>query len=107
MMQALPAAGSASVMSRDEAQALTRRVLSLSSADRTRVTVTSERSGNTRFADGAITTSGSSSNTSVTVTVTFGRRRASASTNVLDEASLKRAIDTASQLARLAPEDPE
>jgi predicted Zn-dependent protease len=106
MMQA-PAPGSSSVMSRDEAQALTRRVLSLSSADQTRVTVTSERSGNTRFADGAITTSGSSNNTSVTVTVTFGRRRASASTNVLDEASLKRTIETASQLARLAPEDPE
>jgi predicted Zn-dependent protease len=107
MMQAPPASASSSVMSRDAAQALTRRVLSLSTADQTRVTVTSERSGNTRFADGGITTSGSSNNTSVTVTVTFGRRRASASTNVLDEPSLKRTIDTASQLARLAPEDPE
>jgi predicted Zn-dependent protease len=107
MMQASPASASAWVMSRDEAQALTRRVLSLSTADQTRVAVTSERSGNTRFADGGITTSGSSNNTSVTVTVTFGRRRASVSTNVLDEPSLKRTIDTASQLARLAPEDPE
>jgi predicted Zn-dependent protease len=107
MMQAPPASASSSVMSRDDAQALTRRVLLLSKADQTRVTVTSERSGNTRFADGGITTSGSSNNASVTVTVTFGRRRASASTNVLDEPSLRRTVDTASQLARLAPEDPE
>ena len=39
--------------------------------------------------------------------MTFGRRRASSSTNVLDDASLKRTVDLASRLARLAPEDPE
>jgi predicted Zn-dependent protease len=91
----------------EEAQALTRRVLSFSTGDQTRVTVTSERSGNTRFADGSITTSGGTTDTSVTVAVTFGRRRASSSTNVLDDASLKRTVDLASRLARLAPEDPE
>jgi predicted Zn-dependent protease len=91
----------------EEAQALTRRVLSFSTGDQTRVTVTSERSGNTRFADGSITTSGGTTDTSVTIAVTFGRRRASSSTNVLDDASLKRTVDLASRLARLAPEDPE
>jgi predicted Zn-dependent protease len=95
------------VLSRDDARALTSRVLSFSSADQTRVTVTSERSGNTRFADGSITTSGGTNDTSVAVTVTFGRRRASSSTNVLDDASLRRTVDLASRLARLAPEDPE
>jgi predicted Zn-dependent protease len=43
----------------------------------------------------------------VTVTATLGRRRASASTNVLDDASLKRTVDLAARLARLSPEDPE
>jgi predicted Zn-dependent protease len=43
----------------------------------------------------------------VTVTATVGRRRASASTNILDDASLKRTADLAAQLARLSPEDPE
>jgi predicted Zn-dependent protease len=95
------------MLTREEAQALTRRVLSFSTADQTRVTVASERSGNTRFADGSITTSGGTTDTAVTVTVTFGRRRASSSTNVLDDASLKRTVDLASRLARLAPEDPE
>ena len=43
----------------------------------------------------------------VEVTVTVGRRRASASTNVLDDASLRRTVDLAAQLARLSPDDPE
>ena len=43
----------------------------------------------------------------MTVTVTLGRRRASATTNVLDDASLRRTVDLATRLARLAPEDPE
>jgi predicted Zn-dependent protease len=107
MMQTTPAPNASAVLSRDDARALTSRVLSFSSADQTRVTVISERSGNTRFADGSISTSGTTHDTSVTVTVTFGRRRASSSTNVLDDASLRRTVDLASRLARLAPEDPE
>jgi predicted Zn-dependent protease len=95
------------LLSREEAKALADRVLALSSADQTRVNITTQWSGNTRFADGSITTSGSVTNTTVTVTVTAGKRQASASTNVLDEASLKRTVDLAARLAQLAPEDPE
>jgi predicted Zn-dependent protease len=95
------------VLSRDEARALAERVLKLSTADQTRVTITSTWSGNTRFADGSITTGGGVTDAAVTITATLGRRRASASTNVLDEASLKRTVDLAMTLARLAPEDPE
>ena len=102
-----PIPTASAVLSRDDARALTSRVLSFSSADQTRVTIVSERSGNTRFADGSISTSGTNHDTSVTVTVTFGRRRASSSTNVLDDASLRRTVDLASRLAQLAPEDPE
>jgi predicted Zn-dependent protease len=95
------------LLSREEAKALADRVLALSSADQTRVNITTQWSGNTRFADGSITTSGSVTNTTVAVTVTAGKRQASASTNVLDEASLKRTVDLAARLAQLAPEDPE
>jgi predicted Zn-dependent protease len=95
------------LLSREEAKALADRVLALSSADQTRVNITTQWSGNTRFADGSITTSGSVTNTTVTVTVTAGKRQASASTNVLDETSLKRTVDLAARLAQLAPEDPE
>ena len=106
-MQTTPVANASAVLSRDDARGLTSRVLSFSKADQTRVTVISQRSGNTRFADGSISTSGTNHDTSVTVTVTFGRRRASSSTNVLDDASLRRTVDLASRLAQLAPEDPE
>ena len=102
-----PAPAAANVLSRDEARALADRVLKMSQADQTRVTITSGLRGNTRFADGSITTSGSIQDTSLSVIVTFGKRRASSSTNVLDDASLRRTVDLAIQLARLAPEDPE
>src|SRR5688572_32839233 len=85
-----PSAGSGALLSRDEARALADRVLKLSTADETRVNITSEWSGNTRFADSSITTSGGVTNVSVRVTATIGRRRASATTNVLDDQSLKR-----------------
>lgn len=102
-----PAAGGTTLLSREEARALADRVLKLSTADETRVNITSEWSGNTRFADSSITTSGGVTNVSVRVTATVGKRRASATTNVLDEASLKRTVDLAISLARLSPEDPE
>lgn len=100
--------GGSSLLTREQAQALADRVLSFSTAaDETRVNISSEWSGNTRFADGTITTSGGATDTTVTVTVTVGRRRASASTNVLEDVSLKRTVDLAARLARLSPEDPE
>jgi predicted Zn-dependent protease len=93
-------------LSREQARGIADRVLGMSMADQTRVTIVSGWSGNTRFAAGSITTSGGVDDISVTVAATIGRRRASASTNVLDEASLRRVVDLAAQLARLAPEDP-
>jgi predicted Zn-dependent protease len=107
VIQATRSGADAGLLSREAARALAGRVLKMSAADQTRVTIVSSRNGNTRFADASITTSGSAEDTSVTVTATLGRRRASATTNILDDASLKRTADLAAQLARLAPEDPE
>jgi predicted Zn-dependent protease len=94
-------------MTREEAKALADRALAFSKADETRVNITSQWNGNTRFADASITTSGGITDVSVTVTATIGRRRASASTNVLEDASLRRTAELAAQLARLLPDDPE
>jgi predicted Zn-dependent protease len=105
--QAADASGAPGLLTRDDAKALADRVLSFAAGDQARVNVASEWSGNTRFADGRITTSGGITDTSVTVTVTVGRRRASASSNVLEDASLRRTADLAARLARLSPEDPE
>jgi predicted Zn-dependent protease len=103
----LVSAAESSLLTRDEAKALADRILSYAKADETRVNISSDFDGNTRFAGGEITTSGGSSDTTVTVTSTIGKRRASANTNVLDEASLRRTVDLAERLARLSPEDPE
>ena len=94
-------------LSREQAKALADRVLSFAKADETRVNITSGWSGNTRFAGNEITTSGGTTNTTITVTSTVGKRRASASTNILDDDSLQRTVDLAERLAKLSPEDPE
>jgi predicted Zn-dependent protease len=90
-----------------QAKAIADRVLGMSKADETRVSISSEWGGNTRFAGGEITTSGETTDTTISIVSTIGKRRASASTNVLDDASLRRTVDLAERLAKLSPEDPE
>jgi predicted Zn-dependent protease len=94
-------------LSRDEARALSQRVLKFSKADEARVSITSGWSGNSRFAGNEITTGGGTIDTTVSVTSTVGRKRASASTNVLDDASLARTVELSERLAKLSPDDPE
>ena len=97
----------ATLLSREAAKALADRVLAMGKADETRVNISSDWSGNTRFAGGEITTSGESTDATITVTSTVGKKRASATTNVLEDESLRRTVDLAERLAKLAPDDPE
>jgi predicted Zn-dependent protease len=106
-MKSLFAAPDADFLSEEQARSLALRVLSFAKADETRVNINSGWAGNTRFAGNEITTSGGTTNTTVTVTSTIGKRHASSSTNILDDASLQRTVDLAERLARLSPEDPE
>ena len=94
-------------LTRDECEAIARRVLGYASADETRVTISSGTTGNTRFAVNQISTAGDSYDAVVSVRSAFGRRSASATTNKLDDASLRAVVQRAEALARLAPEDPE
>ena len=95
------------IMSRDEAQALARRVLAFSTATEARVSIGAGARGNTRFAVNQISTAGDNSNTTVSVRSVVGNRIGNASTNRLDDAGLKGVVDTSERLARLSPEDPE
>lgn len=95
------------ILTREQAQSLASRALGFATAEQTRVTIGSGWSGNTRFAASEITTAGGVTDTTITITSTIGRKRASASTNVLDDASLKRTVELSERLARLAPDDPE
>lgn len=102
-----PERRSPDLLSESEARELAHRVLSMSSADSTEISVGSGWTGNTRSAVNRITTAGEVENTSVSVTARFGRREASASTNRLDDDGLRAVVDVASDQARLAPENPE
>ena len=94
-------------LSRSECEAIAKRVLEFSSADECRVTISSGVRANTRFAVNQISTAGDNYNNAVTIRSVFGRRVANVTTNRLDEASLKAAVENSERIARLAPEDPE
>lgn len=94
-------------ISREEAEAITRRALSFSTADDARVNLQSATHGNTRFARNQISTGGDAYDATVAVTSAFGKKTASATTNRFDDESLRAVVQTSERLARLVPEDPE
>src|SRR5262245_3631298 len=63
--------------------------------------------GHLRFAANTVTTSGDTDDLEVNFTAYHGKRRATVGGNQTDDASLKRLVEQAERLARLAPEDPE
>lgn len=92
---------------RAEAEAIAAKVLGFSRADEARVNLSSTVTGNTRFAQNQVSTSGDTRNGSVTVTSAWGKKVASATTNRFDDESLRQVVETSERLARLVPEDPE
>ena len=95
------------ILTREEAQALTQRVLGMSHAEECRVSLGSGLQANTRFADNGISTSGDSNNDAIVVRSTFGHRVGTASTNILTDEGLRRVVDMSERIARLSPEDRE
>ena len=95
------------ILSRDDAQALAKRVLALSTANEARVAINTGARGNTRFAVNQISTAGDNTDTTVFVRSVFDNKIGSASTNRLDDAGLKAVVDASERLARLSPVDPE
>lgn len=100
-------AAAANVLSREEAQALVERAVRLSRADAIRVNVQNQRATNIRFADNEMSTAGVSTTTTIRIQSVFGKRKASVVTNSRTDDGLRRAVEQAEALARLAPEDPE
>lgn len=95
------------LLTETEARAICEKLLSYVKADDAVVSVNSENYGHLRFAANAFTTSGARENTSVGVTVWIGGKRGSASTNEIDDESLKATVALAEQLARISPVDRE
>ena len=95
------------LLSEKEAQAICEKLLSYVKADDAVVSVNSENYGHLRFASNAFTTSGARENVSVGVTVWIDKKRGAASTNEVDDDSLKATVALAEQLARVSPVDRE
>ncbi len=95
------------IISKDDAQTILKKVLGFSTADECEATLTGATSGNVRSARNAISTSGAADNVSLAVQSYFGKRSGVATCNQFDEATLRRCVQRAEEIARLAPESPE
>src|SRR5918993_3079090 len=95
------------LLTEKEARAICEKLMSYVKADDAVVGVNSENYGHLRFASNAFTTSGARENVSVNVTVWIGGKRGAASTNEIDDESLKSTVALAEQLARISPVDRE
>lgn len=95
------------LLSEKEVRTLTDKILSMVKADDATVSVNSNKQSHLRFAANNVLTSGSRTGRSANVTVWIGGRRGSASTNDLDDDSLKAMVDQAEKIARTAPVDRE
>ncbi|UYZ62009.1 TldD/PmbA family protein [Hymenobacter weizhouensis] len=95
------------ILTQDEAQTILKKVLSFSTADECEATLTGETGGNVRSARNAISTSGAVDNVSLVVESRFGKRSGIATCNEFDDATLRRCVQRAEEIARLAPESPE
>ncbi len=96
------------LLTEKEARAICEKLLGyLKDANDASVGVTSENYSHLRFASNAFTTSGARENVSVGVTVWIDNKRGAASTNEIDDESLKSTVALAEQLARISPVDRE
>src|SRR5215813_14244624 len=95
------------LLTENEARAICEKLLSYVKADDASVGVNSENYGHLRFAQNSFTTSGARENVIAGITVWIDKKRGAASTNEIDDDSLKATVALAEQLARLSPVDRE
>lgn len=95
------------LLTEQEVSALTEKILSMVNGDDATAGVGSNKQSHLRFAANNVLTSGSREGRSANVTVWIGGKRGAASTNALDDASLKAMVEQAETIARNAPPDRE
>jgi len=95
------------LFSKEEAQALLKKVLSFSKADECEVNLTGFQNNNVRYARNEVSTSGSITQHQLVVSSSYGKKLGVATVNEFDDASLEKVVRRAEELARLAPENPE
>ncbi|HEX8331643.1 MAG TPA: TldD/PmbA family protein [Segetibacter sp.] len=95
------------LLTKDEAQALLKKVLSYSKADECEANLYGSDGGNIRYARNSVSTSGGVSQSTLVVSSAFGKKSGVATINEFDDASLEKVVRRAEDLAKLAPENPE
>jgi len=95
------------ILSKEEAQAILKKVIGFSKADFCEVSLNGSDGGNIRYARNAVSTAGQISTMSLGVSSTFGKKTGVATINEFDDASLQKVVKRAEELAMLAPENPE
>jgi predicted Zn-dependent protease len=95
------------ILTKDEAQALMKKVLAISKADECEVNLYGSDGGNIRYARNAVSTSGGVSQNELIIQSSFGKRMGTTTINEFDDTSLEKAVRRSEELARLAPENPE
>jgi predicted Zn-dependent protease len=95
------------ILTKDECNALLKKVLSYSKADECEVNLNGSDTNNIRYARNAVSTSGGVSQTTLVVTSSFGKKSGVATINEYDDTSLEKVVRRSEELAMLAPENPE
>ena len=95
------------LLSQEETKRICDRVMSFTKADECIVSLGGNRTGNIRYARNNVSTAGLVEDTQLAVQVAFGKRQGTVTVNEFDDKSLQKAVRTAEDLARLAPENPE
>lgn len=95
------------MLTRDEAQKLTQKVIGLSTFPECQVTVTASEQAYTRFANNGITTASLNLRHTVSIAVSRDGKSGVMTVNDLDDASLRAAVKKAEELAGIAPVNPE
>jgi predicted Zn-dependent protease len=95
------------MLTKDVAATIFERVKKASAADEVEVLIAGGQSGLTRFANNTIHQNVAEKNYVISVRSTFGQRTARATTNRLDDESLRRAVKASEEIARVTEPDPD
>ena len=95
------------MLTKDQAHDIFRRLQKLSTADETEVLLGGGQSALTRFANNTIHQNVAEQNHFVSLRTVFGGRTARATTNKLDDESLRRLVKSAEELSKIQHPDPD
>ncbi|AYL94439.1 TldD/PmbA family protein [Mucilaginibacter celer] len=95
------------ILTKEEAQALLKKVLAYSKAEECEVSVNGSEGGNIRYALNAVSTAGDISTMGLAVTSVYGKKAGTATIDEFDDAALEKVVRRSEELAQLAPPNPE